>query len=145
MKHGYVCCGREVDFHAHIWIFSCQQTASVAWSQRVRASVYAARVALLFSAKMTEGLEQRYCIKFCQKLGDSQVETIRKIQLIFGDDAMGPTSSGKTDSKMPARRWRVTLVPVDPQAEMTSSLTKCGLGSCRTVVSPSENLRRRWE
>jgi hypothetical protein len=25
---------------------------------------------------MTERLEQRYCIKFCQKLGDSQVETI---------------------------------------------------------------------
>jgi len=29
--------------------------------------------------KMTEQLEQRYCIKFCQKLGDTQVETIRKI------------------------------------------------------------------
>ncbi|XP_013792742.1 putative uncharacterized protein FLJ37770 [Limulus polyphemus] len=40
---------------------------------------------------MTERLEQRYCIKFCQKLGDSQVETIRKIQTAFGDDAMGIT------------------------------------------------------
>jgi len=40
---------------------------------------------------MTEGLEQRYCIKFCQKLDDSQVETIRKIQRVFGDDAMGTT------------------------------------------------------
>ena len=40
---------------------------------------------------MTERLEQRYCIKFCQKLGDSQVETIRKIQRVFGDDAMGIT------------------------------------------------------
>jgi len=57
----------------------------------VSESVYAARVALLFSAKMTERLEQRYCIKFCQKLGDSQVETIRKIQRVFGDDAMGIT------------------------------------------------------
>jgi len=37
---------------------------------------------------MTERLEQRYCIKFCQKLGDSQVETIRKIQRVFSDDAM---------------------------------------------------------
>ena len=37
---------------------------------------------------MTERLEQRYCIKFCQKLGDTQVETIRKIQQAFGDDAM---------------------------------------------------------
>jgi hypothetical protein len=40
---------------------------------------------------MTERLEQRYCIKFCQKLGDTQVETIHKIQQAFGDDAMGIT------------------------------------------------------
>jgi len=40
---------------------------------------------------MTERLEQRHCIKFCQNLGDSQVETIRKIQRVFGDDAMGIT------------------------------------------------------
>lgn len=40
---------------------------------------------------MTERVEQRYCIKFCQKLGDSQSETIRKIQQVFGDDAMGVT------------------------------------------------------
>ncbi|PNF40093.1 hypothetical protein B7P43_G10714 [Cryptotermes secundus] len=40
---------------------------------------------------MTESLEQRYCIKFCQKFGDTQAETIRKIQQAFGDDAMGVT------------------------------------------------------
>ncbi|XP_037567473.1 protein GVQW3-like [Dermacentor silvarum] len=40
---------------------------------------------------MTKRLVQRYCIKFCQKLGDSQVETIRKIQTAFGDDAMSST------------------------------------------------------
>ncbi|PNF35991.1 hypothetical protein B7P43_G02294 [Cryptotermes secundus] len=40
---------------------------------------------------MTERLEQRYCIKFCQKFGDTQAETIRKIQQAFGDDAMGVT------------------------------------------------------
>ncbi|XP_037515701.1 protein GVQW3-like [Rhipicephalus sanguineus] len=40
---------------------------------------------------MTERLEQRYCIKFCQKLGDSQVETIGKIKTAFGDDAMSRT------------------------------------------------------
>ena len=71
--------------------FSRQQTASVACSQRVSENVYAARVALLVSEKMTERLEQRYCIKFCQKPGDSQVETIREIQRVFGDDAMGFT------------------------------------------------------
>jgi hypothetical protein len=40
---------------------------------------------------MTERLEQRYCIKFCQKLGDSKAETIRKIQQAFDDDTMGAT------------------------------------------------------
>jgi len=38
--------------------------------------------------KMAERLDQRYCIKFCQKLHDTQVETIRKIQQAFGDGAM---------------------------------------------------------
>jgi hypothetical protein len=38
---------------------------------------------------MTERVEQRYCIKFYQKLGDSKAETIQKIQQAFGDDAMG--------------------------------------------------------
>ncbi|UYV69967.1 hypothetical protein LAZ67_7001341 [Cordylochernes scorpioides] len=32
-----------------------------------------------------------YCIKFSQKLGNSQVEAIRKIQMAFADDAMGIT------------------------------------------------------
>jgi transposase len=54
-------------------------------------SVYAAHVALLFSAKMTEKLKQQYCIKFCHKLGNRQVETIRKIQQVFGNNAMGIT------------------------------------------------------
>jgi hypothetical protein len=40
---------------------------------------------------MTESVEQRYCIKFSQNLVDSKVETIRKIQHAFGDDAMGAT------------------------------------------------------
>jgi len=41
--------------------------------------------------KMTEQLEQRYYIKFYQKLGDTEVENIRKIQQAFGDDAMSIT------------------------------------------------------
>jgi hypothetical protein len=74
-----------------MWIFSCQQTASVACSQHVSEIVYAAHVTLLFSAKMTEHLEQGYCMKFCHKLGDSQMETIPKIQRVFGNNAMGIT------------------------------------------------------
>ncbi|KAJ4445099.1 hypothetical protein ANN_06898 [Periplaneta americana] len=41
--------------------------------------------------QMTERIERRYCIKFCQKLGDSQSQTIRKIQQVFGEDAMDVT------------------------------------------------------
>jgi hypothetical protein len=64
---------------------------------------------------MTERLEQRYCIKFCQKLGDSQVETIRKIQRFFGEDAMGITQikewyntfkDGRTSVESDARSGR---------------------------------------
>ncbi|XP_040357023.1 uncharacterized protein LOC121046630 [Ixodes scapularis] len=44
---------------------------------------------------MAERLEQRYCIKFCQKLGDGQVETIRKIPMAFGNDAMSSTQIKK--------------------------------------------------
>ena len=75
----------------HAWIFSRQQSVSGMCSKHVSESVYTARFPLLFSAKMTEQLKQQYCIRFCQKLGDSQVEIIWKIQHIFGDDAMGIT------------------------------------------------------
>jgi hypothetical protein len=40
---------------------------------------------------MKERVEQRYCIKFCQRFGDTQSETIRKIQQAFGNDAVGVT------------------------------------------------------
>ncbi|XP_075738867.1 protein GVQW3-like [Rhipicephalus microplus] len=40
---------------------------------------------------MTERLAQRYCIKFCQKLGNSHVETISKIKTAFSEDAMNHT------------------------------------------------------
>ena len=35
--------------------------------------------------------EQHYCIKFFQKLDDSQVEAIQKIQMAYSDDAIGVT------------------------------------------------------
>ncbi|XP_068225748.1 protein GVQW3-like [Palaemon carinicauda] len=40
---------------------------------------------------MSERIEQRYCIKFCYKLGDTQMQTIKKIQQAFSDEAMGIT------------------------------------------------------
>ena len=97
--------------------------------------------------KWRNGLKQHYCIKFCKKLGDSQVETIRKIQRVSGEDAMGITQikvwyngfkdgCSSVDSDLLSGRLS--------KAEMMSSLTECGLWSRRTVVSPSENLRKRW-
>jgi hypothetical protein len=40
---------------------------------------------------MTESLEQLYYIKFCQRLGDTQAETFRKIQQAFSNGTMGVT------------------------------------------------------
>ena len=40
---------------------------------------------------MAERFEQRYCIKFCQNLGETQAETVRKIQQAFLDEAMSAT------------------------------------------------------
>ena len=45
----------------------------------------------LLASVMTESIEQKYCIKFCQKLGNNQTETIQKIQQAFGDEALSQT------------------------------------------------------
>ena len=42
---------------------------------------------------MTLKIKQQYCIKFCQKLGDNQVETNRKVQQAFGNNALSPTQT----------------------------------------------------
>jgi hypothetical protein len=79
---------------------------------------------------MTERVEQRYCIKFCQKLGDSKAETIQKIQRAFGDDAMGAMQIREWFNcfKM-AAHWRtVSSVPGGhQQAGMQMSLRLCTL------------------
>ena len=46
--------------------------------------VYCVAIAL----KMTEGVEQQICIKFCIKLEHSSTETIQMIQKAFRDDSM---------------------------------------------------------
>ena len=40
---------------------------------------------------MTESIEQRYCIKFCQKLRNNQIKTIQKIQQALGDETLSQT------------------------------------------------------
>jgi hypothetical protein len=78
---------------------------------------------------MTERMEQQYCIKFCQKLGDSKAETIRKIQHTFGDDTMGATQIKEwfNDFK-DGHTMAVTNVPGGhQQAGMQMSLRMCTL------------------
>ena len=41
---------------------------------------------------MQRNLEQRYNIKFCVKLGKTATETIKMLQLAYGDEAMNRTS-----------------------------------------------------
>ena len=66
---------------------------------------------------MTERLEQRYCIKFCLKLGDSQVETIRKFHTVFGDDAMGITQIKEWYNRFVGGR---TSVESEPRSDRPS-------------------------
>ena len=129
-------------------------------------NVYAARVAFLFSAKMTERLEQRYCIRFCQKLGNSQVETIRRIQRVFGDDAMGITQikewynrfkDGCTSVESDARSGRLstgrndelsdqvrTLVMQDRRVTVREVAEEVGIGtgSVHSILTDDWAMRR---
>jgi hypothetical protein len=46
---------------------------------------------------------------------------------------------------MATHLWTANRIPVGPeQAEITMSLIKCGLWSCRIVISQSGNLQSRW-
>ncbi|XP_072144705.1 protein GVQW3-like [Dermacentor andersoni] len=60
---------------------------------------------------MAERLEQCYCIKFCQKLADSQAETIRKIQAAFGEDAMSSTQIKEWHNRFKDGRTSVESEP----------------------------------
>ena len=48
-------------------------------------------VDFLLANVMKESIEQRYCTKFCQKLGNNQTETNRKIQRAFEGEALRQT------------------------------------------------------
>ena len=57
---------------------------------------------------MIESVEQKYCIKFCQKLGNNQTKTIQKIQQAFGNEALSQTQIKEWfNSKMIECQWRV--------------------------------------
>ena len=81
-----------VEGHLYACVNFFPSIESVSSRQSVDDCVSAVNARRIVSyCKMMEGLEQWYCIKFCQKLGDTQVKTIRKIQQAFRDDAMSIT------------------------------------------------------
>ena len=130
-----------------------------------RVSVVNARRIVSY-CKMTERLEQRYCIKFCEKLGDTQVETIRKIQQAFGDDAMSITrikewynrfKDGSTSVDSEPRHGRPstsrndnvinqvrTLVMQDRRITVRELADEVGvsIGSVHTILTADLGLRR---
>ncbi|XP_064098152.1 protein GVQW3-like [Macrobrachium nipponense] len=60
---------------------------------------------------MLERIKQRCCIKFCYKLGDTQVQTIQKIQQTFGDEAMGITQIKEWYNRFKIRQTSVESKP----------------------------------
>jgi transposase len=89
---------------------------------------------------MTERVEQRYCIKFCQKLGDSKAETIQKIQQAFGDDAMGVTqikewfNHFKDDRTLADSDQRSGRPSTSHNANVTENVCSLILEDCRLTV-----------
>lgn len=71
-----------------------------------------------FLTNMSESVERRYCIKLCQKLGDNQTETIRKIKEAFGHDAMGRSQIQEWFNRFKERR---TSVESDPRSGRPST------------------------
>ena len=81
-----------------MWIFSRQQTASVACSQHASENVYVARVALLFSVKMSSRDSNRVLFSCIFKWGDQLIITrshVRRVEclsnhrnVVFGQESL---------------------------------------------------------
>ena len=87
---------------------------------------------------MTERVDQRCRVKFCQKLGDSQSETIHNIQQVFGEDAMGVTQikewfnrfkDGRTSTESDQRSGRPQTARSAAVVERVRDLVMADCGS----------------
>lgn len=100
-------------------------------------------VKCLFVMKWQNNLSSDVASKLC----DTQMESTWRIQQPFGDIKWVSNKlwSSTIASKIVIYQWRVNNVLIGPQqANITVSLTKCRLRSCRTSKSLSKNLRTRW-
>jgi hypothetical protein len=73
-----------LDLCAYVWIIASCSDCLVTGYQPKSVVVLIVHVTLM----MTEKVEQRNCIKFCQKLGHSCSETCDMIQKAFGNEAV---------------------------------------------------------
>jgi len=127
-----VCCGREVEgtfMRIHGLFPASRQRQTRATSVWVR--VYMQHAShCYFLRKWRNDLSSSIASNFSGSLAIAKWKSFGRFS---GFSAMMPWAShklrsGTTNSKMAACRWRAMLVPVGPQqAEMMSSLTKCGL------------------
>ncbi|CAK9826493.1 Protein GVQW3 [Anthophora retusa] len=90
---------------------------------------------------MSERIEQRICIKFCQKLGHSSSETITMIRKVYGDESMSNTQIKEWFNRFKSGQ---TSVESDPRSGRPSSTkTPENVERIRTVINENRRLTVR--
>ena len=90
---------------------------------------------------MTESIEQRYCIKFCQKLGSNQSETIQKIQQAFGDEALSQTQVKEWFN--PIKNGRISMESEARSGRPSTSRNEEVIEKVRQIVMEDRRLALR--
>ena len=89
---------------------------------------------------MDQRKEQRVCIKFCDNLGKSATETLKMIQLGFGDQSLSRTQVFQWHTQDQLHiSWRQRT------HRETHKLHEFKSSSVRTDVGPFATLLRRWK
>ena len=93
---------------------------------------------------MSERIEQRYCFKFCHKPGDTQVQTIQKIQQAFGDEDMGITQIKKWYNRFKQGHTSVESKLRSVGRPSTSRNEEVGIctGSVHTILTKDLTMRQ---
>jgi len=87
---------------------------------------------------MCESTEQRICIKFCVKIGNSAMETYQLLQQAYGEDAMGRTQVFDWFRRFKEGR---TSVESDPRSErLSTSRNEEMIAKVRTIFRNNKRL-----
>jgi hypothetical protein len=104
--------------------------------------IHSTRRICYFLQKWWNDLSSGFASNFARSLETAKWKPFGKFSVFLATTLWSShiLRSGIIDSKMAASQWRAKLVPVGPQqAEMTSSLTKRGLWSCKTCGGVDKN------